>query len=73
MTLPCPIQTADPVRGANENETEFNVRKREHAPVIMAYDFERVKWDLLNRKCLMVIKSSIVEGIRGAPKWHNRH
>jgi hypothetical protein len=31
----------------------------------MAYDLERVKWDASNRKCLMVIKSSIKEVIRG--------
>jgi hypothetical protein len=31
----------------------------------MAYDLERVKWDASNRKCLMVIKSSIKEAIRG--------
>jgi hypothetical protein len=31
----------------------------------MAYDLERVKWDASNRKCLMIIKSSIKEAIRG--------
>jgi hypothetical protein len=31
----------------------------------MAYDLERVRWDASNRKCLMVIKSSIKEVIRG--------
>jgi hypothetical protein len=32
---------------------------------MMAYDLERAKWDTSNRKCLMVIKNSIKEGIRG--------
>jgi hypothetical protein len=31
----------------------------------MAYNLERAKWDASNRKCLMVIKSSIKEAIRG--------
>jgi hypothetical protein len=31
----------------------------------MAYDLERARWDASNRKCLMVIKSSIKEAIRG--------
>jgi hypothetical protein len=31
----------------------------------MAYDLERAKWDASNRKCLMIIKSSINEAIRG--------
>jgi hypothetical protein len=32
----------------------------------MKYDLDKVKWDQSNRKCLMMIKSSIVEAIRGA-------
>jgi hypothetical protein len=32
----------------------------------MQYDLDRAKWDASNRKCLMVIKSSIMEAIRGA-------
>jgi hypothetical protein len=30
------------------------------------YDLDHAKWDSSNRKCLMVIKSSIMEAIRGA-------
>jgi hypothetical protein len=30
------------------------------------YTLEHTKWDAYNRKCLMVIKSSIIEAIRGA-------
>jgi hypothetical protein len=54
------------VRGEKESEDDFNKRVREHAPIRMKYDLDRVKWDLSNRKCLMVIKSSIMEAIRGA-------
>jgi hypothetical protein len=32
----------------------------------MKYDFDKAKWDQSNRKCLMMIESSIVEAIRGA-------
>jgi hypothetical protein len=32
----------------------------------MQYDLEHVKWESLNCKCLMVIKSSILEAIMGA-------
>jgi hypothetical protein len=32
----------------------------------MGYEIEKAKWDNSNRKCLMIIKSSIIEGIRGA-------
>jgi hypothetical protein len=43
----------------------FATRERDFAPIRMAYDLERVKWDTSNRKCLMVIKSSIKKAIRG--------
>jgi hypothetical protein len=32
----------------------------------MKYDLDKAKWDQSNHKCLMVIKSYIVEAIRGA-------
>jgi len=31
----------------------------------MGYEIEKAKWDTSNRKWLMIIKSSIIEGIRG--------
>jgi hypothetical protein len=48
-----------------ETAQAFATRERDFAPIMMAYDLERVKWDASNRKCLMVIKSSIKEAIRG--------
>ena len=39
----------------------------ENYDVLMrGYEIEKAKWDISNRKCLMIIKSSIIEGIRGA-------
>ena len=32
----------------------------------MKYDLERKKWDISNRKCLMVAKSTILDAIRGS-------
>ena len=32
----------------------------------MKYDLERKKWDISNHKCLMVIKGSIEDPIRGS-------
>jgi hypothetical protein len=43
----------------------FATRQQDFAPIRMAYDLERAKWDASNCKCLMVIKSSIKEAIRG--------
>ncbi|KAK1698272.1 hypothetical protein QYE76_014969 [Lolium multiflorum] len=63
---PSPIEPKDPVRGDKESEDDFNKRVLDHGPKRMKYDLDRAKWDSSNRKCLMVIKSSILEAIRGA-------
>lgn len=54
------------MRGENESDEDFTARVCEHALVRMKYDLDHAQWDQSNRKCLMVIKSSIVEDIRGA-------
>jgi len=33
---------------------------------VIKYDLDKAKWEQSNRKCLMVIKYSIVESIKGA-------
>ncbi|XP_034598579.1 uncharacterized protein [Setaria viridis] len=66
LTDPCPIAPEHPVRGENESEEDFNVKVCDHAPIRMQYDLDRAKWDQSNRKCMMVIKISISEAIRGA-------
>jgi hypothetical protein len=44
----------------------FATREWDFTSIRMAYNLEHAKWDASNRKCLMVIKSSIMEAIRGA-------
>ena len=56
----------DPVREDNETDADFTARQRDHAEVRMKYDLERKKWDISNRKCLMVAKSIISDAIRGS-------
>ena len=55
----------DVVREENETDVDVTARQRDHAKVRMKYDLERKKWDILNRKCLMVAKSIISDAIRG--------
>ncbi|XP_066375204.1 uncharacterized protein [Miscanthus floridulus] len=56
----------DPVREENETNADFTARQRDHAEVWMKYDLERKKWDISNRECLMVAKSTISDAIRGS-------
>jgi hypothetical protein len=70
LNSPCPTKPVDLVRGQNETDAAWTTRTCENAPLVMKYDLDKAKWDQSNRKCLMVIKSTIVEAIRGAiPGW----
>jgi hypothetical protein len=62
----CPTEPEDPVRTENEIDPTFATRQRDHALVRMKYDLDRAKWDSSNCKCLMVIKGSIEDPIRGS-------
>ncbi|XP_066310899.1 uncharacterized protein [Miscanthus floridulus] len=66
LTSPCPTEPKDPVRAENETDAAFATREWDHATVRIKYDLDRAKWDSSNGKCLMVIKSSIEDPIRGA-------
>ena len=66
LTSPCPTEPMDPMRAENETDADFTARQRDHAEVRMKYDLERKKWNILNRKCLMVVESTISDAIRGS-------
>ena len=54
------------MRAENETDAAFATRQREHAIVRMKYDLDNAQWVSSNGKCLIVIKSSIEDPIRGA-------
>jgi hypothetical protein len=66
LTIDAPKEPEKPVISDSEAVEAFATRQQDFASIRMAYELERVKWDASNRKCLMVIKSSIMEAIRGA-------
>jgi hypothetical protein len=65
LTTDAPKELEKPVLRDGETTQVFATRERDFTPIRMTYDLERAKWDASNRKCLMVIKSSIKEAIRG--------
>ena len=66
LTSPCPTEPVDSVRAENETDADFTAQQRDHVEVRMKYDLDRKKWDISNRKCLMVAKSTISDAIRGS-------
>jgi hypothetical protein len=65
LTTDAPKEPAEPMIHDGEAVKAFATRQWDFTPIKMVYDLERAKWDASNRKCLMVIKSSIKEAIRG--------
>jgi len=66
LTEKAPTEPPAPVRGESETDAAWTTWERDHAPVRAKYDLDKAKWNNSNCKCLMVIKNSILEGIRGA-------
>jgi hypothetical protein len=66
LTTDAPKEPEKPVIHDGETAEAFATRQRDFTPIRMAYNLERAKWDASNRKCLMIIKSSIMKAIRGA-------
>jgi hypothetical protein len=64
LMVDAPKELEKPVLRDGETVQAFATRERDFASIRMAYDLKRAKWDASNRKCLMVIKSSIKEAIR---------
>jgi hypothetical protein len=41
-------------------------REKQNSKLMSCYEIDKINWERSNRKCLMVIKERISEGIRGA-------
>jgi hypothetical protein len=65
LTADAPKEPEKLVLHDGETAQAFATRERDFAPIRMAYELERAKWDASNRKCILVIKSSLKEAIRG--------
>jgi hypothetical protein len=66
LMMDAPKEPEKPVIHDGETAQTFATRERDFALIRMAYNLERAKWDTSNRKCIMIIKSFIMEAIRGA-------
>jgi hypothetical protein len=60
-----PKEIAEPMIHDGKTVEAFATHQRDFMSIRMAYDLEHAQWDASNHKCLMLIKSSIKEAIRG--------
>jgi hypothetical protein len=66
LTTDPPIEPTHALICKVEAQEAFATHQQDFAPIRMQCDHESVKWESSNCKCMMVIKSSILEAIRGA-------
>jgi hypothetical protein len=63
VTTPCPTEPVTSVR--ETNESDWQKRERDHAPIQMTYDLQKQKWVNTNKKCVAIIKNTIKSIIMG--------
>ena len=56
ITTPKPTEPPAPVRGESYTDAEWQKKERDYAPLKMAYDLQKIKWNNANKKCVAVIK-----------------
>ncbi|CAO2152833.1 unnamed protein product [Urochloa humidicola] len=62
MNTPYPAEPAAPVRAENESDEAFAA----HVPIRASYDLEKRKWDISNKKCLLIMRTKMAEAIRSS-------
>jgi hypothetical protein len=60
LTMDAPKEPEKPVIHDGKTVEDFATRQWDFVPIRMVYDLEPTKWDASNRKCLMVMKNSIM-------------
>ena len=66
LTSDPPKEPVEPVRETGETDEAFATRTGTYTTELLQYDLDKAKWDQSNHKCLMVIKGSITDAIRGS-------
>jgi hypothetical protein len=63
-----PVKPIDPVRDAKDDDVAWDQKKKDHAPVELAYVLENQKWVNANKKCMTFIKNTIENAIASSIK-----
>ena len=66
ITTPKPTEPPAPVREESDTDAEWQKKQRDYAPLKMAYDLQKIKWNNANKKCVTVIKNTIDPNILGS-------
>jgi hypothetical protein len=66
VDTPQSVKPIVPVRDAKDDDAAWDKKKKDHAPVELAYVLENQKWVNANKKCMAFIKNTIGNAIVGS-------
>ena len=66
IIMPAPEEPENPVRAQNEADDAWAIREKALDIAWTKWDIHQGCWNISNRKCLMIIRGSISDGIRMA-------
>jgi hypothetical protein len=65
VDTPQPVKPIEPVRDAKDDDAAWEKKKKDYAPVELAYVLENQKWVNANKKSMAFIKNTIENAIVG--------
>jgi hypothetical protein len=68
VDTPQPVKPIEPVKETTANDAAWEKKKRDHAPLEMAYTHNNQKWLNANKKFMAFIKNTIENAIVGSIK-----
>ena len=66
IIMPAPEEPENLVRAQNKADDAWAIRQKAHDIAWTKWKIQQARWNISNRKCLMIIRGSISDGIRMA-------
>jgi hypothetical protein len=66
VDTPQPVKPIEQGRDAKDDDAAWDKRKKDHAPVELAYVLQNQKWVNAHKKCMAFIKNTIENAIAGS-------
>ena len=66
IMMPAPEKPENPLWAQNEADDAWSIRLKAHDIAWTKWEIQQARWNISNRKCLMIIRGSISDGIRMA-------
>jgi hypothetical protein len=66
VDTPQPVKPIEPIRDAKEDDDAWDKKKKDYAPMQLAYVLDNQKWVNANKKCMNCINNTIENTIVGS-------